>query len=93
MSKIWYPVIDYEKCIDCGSCLEKCPHGVYDKATTSPKVVLPEKCVQGCHGCGNLCPVGAIKYAGDDTGWTPLKGKVKSDCDCSGGNCGGGCCG
>lgn len=31
MSKTWYPVIDYEKCIECGACTEKCKHGVYNQ--------------------------------------------------------------
>ena len=28
MAKMWYPVIDYVKCIDCGACNEKCKHGI-----------------------------------------------------------------
>jgi len=52
----------------------------------SPIVKRPEACINHCHGCGNRCPVGAITYTGDDTGWTPKK-RVKttkeSDCGCS----------
>jgi NAD-dependent dihydropyrimidine dehydrogenase PreA subunit len=66
MSKSWYPVINYELCAQCGACVEKCSHGVYNKAKAPrPVVVFPEGCVQGCHGCGNLCPNGAIEYFGD----------------------------
>jgi len=31
MSERWYPVIDYEKCISCFSCVEFYPHDVYEK--------------------------------------------------------------
>ena len=30
-----------------------------------PKVVNTDGCIQGCKGCGNLCPSGAINYVGD----------------------------
>lgn len=36
MSKTWFPVISYEKCNECGACVEKCTHGVYEKGGTSP---------------------------------------------------------
>ena len=78
MAKIWYPVIDYSECRECGFCVKKCGHGVYDQAKApSPVVVHPESCVDHCHGCGNLCPQGAITYVGDDTGWTPPNGKLE----------------
>jgi NAD-dependent dihydropyrimidine dehydrogenase PreA subunit len=66
MSKTWYPVIDYVKCVECGTCVNFCTHGVYDKEKApTPVVVFPEGCVQGCHGCGKRCKVGAIEYVGD----------------------------
>lgn len=66
MSKTWYPVINYAKCIECGDCTDKCKHQVYDlQKAPRPVVVLPENCIQGCYGCGNLCPTKAIDYAGD----------------------------
>ena len=87
MSKTWYPVIDYEKCVECGSCTNKCKHGVYNQAKApTPVVVYPEGCVQGCHGCGNLCPAEAIAYVGDQN--------IKAaDCGCSCGDSHEGCCG
>lgn len=30
MAKTWYPVVDYVICSECGTCVTKCPHGVYD---------------------------------------------------------------
>ena len=68
MSKGWYPVIDYDKCVGCMVCNDMCKHGVYkpDEDTHKPKVVYGNGCVHGCHGCENKCPMGAIHYYGDD---------------------------
>lgn len=86
MSKNWYPVIDYSKCTECGACTGKCKHGVYDqKKAPAPLVVFPKGCIEGCHGCGALCPVNAITYFGDE--------KVSDDdcgCGCESG-CGCSC--
>ncbi|MDD4688894.1 MAG: DUF2703 domain-containing protein [Eubacteriales bacterium] len=83
MAKNWYPVIDYLTCIECGACVSKCPHNVYDKAKApSPVVRRPEDCIDHCHGCGNRCPVGAITYVGDDTGWTPPNGNQEPEEAC-----------
>lgn len=93
MFKKWYPVIDYDKCIECGTCVQKCSHGVYEKEKApTPVVIKPEKCIYRCHGCGNLCPVGAITYVGDNTGWIPPNGSDSDSVDCGCGcNCGGKC--
>ena len=65
------------------------PHGVYDaRKAPVPVVKNPDECVDRCHGCGNRCPVGAITYVGDDTGWTPPKGKQKADPDARPRGCG-----
>lgn len=86
MAKTWYPVIDYLTCAECGTCVAQCPHGVYNTAKApSPVVTNPEACIGHCHGCGNRCPVGAITYVGDDTGWTPPNGtkeSAESCCSC-----------
>lgn len=66
MSKGWYPVIDYEKCVGCMACNDMCSHGVYKLDGKNPKVVYGNSCIYGCHGCENKCPVGAIHYFGDD---------------------------
>ncbi len=66
MSKTWYPLINGELCTECGICVDKCTHGVYDKEKAPrPVVTYIEGCVQGCTGCGSLCPNGAITYFGD----------------------------
>jgi len=86
MAKTWYPVIDYLTCIECGACVSKCPHGVYEtEKAPSPVVKNPEACIDHCHGCGNRCPAGAITYVGDDTGWTPPNGGLKAGKNCCSG--------
>ena len=62
MAKKWYPVIDILTCQECGSCVAKCTHGVYDKSKAPvPVVVNPEGCIDHCHGCGTFL----IVCAGD----------------------------
>lgn len=39
MAKKWYPVIDYQKCTECGTCISKCPHEVYDTVRALSPVV------------------------------------------------------
>jgi len=81
MSVKWYPVIDYAKCEECGACVNKCTHGVYNKEKApSPVVVYPEGCIDGCHGCGSLCQQQAITYVGDT-----VKQEDGCGCGCSGG--------
>ena len=86
MAAKWYPVIDYSTCTACGTCVAKCTHGVYHtKKAPDPVVINPDGCVDHCHGCGNKCPVGAITYVGEDTGWTPPNGaplSAESGCCC-----------
>jgi NAD-dependent dihydropyrimidine dehydrogenase PreA subunit len=92
MSKKWYPVIDYTLCKECGNCTDMCMHGVYDKEKAPmPKVIFPDGCIEGCHGCGNICPSDAISYVGGKS--------TDNDCGCdcldtdSSKDNSGGCCG
>ncbi len=67
MSKNWYPIIDEENCVECGSCIAHCKNEVYDKENqTKPIVKNPDNCIENCHGCGNNCPVNAISYFGEN---------------------------
>ena len=66
MAKNWYPVIDILTCVECGTCVNFCPHSVYDKSKSPvPVVVYPDGCIDHCHGCQKKCPAGAIAYVGD----------------------------
>lgn len=55
------PVIDEEKCIKCGKCVDVCMVDVYfgSKEGELPKIMYPEEC---CHFncCVEECPVDAI---------------------------------
>ena len=47
MAKKWYPVIDILTCLECGTCVGKCTHGVYDKNKAPVPVVMnPDNCIQ-----------------------------------------------
>ena len=52
----WHPSVDYEKCINCGTCVEYCKLGVY---TTKEEEGEAKPVVTGCEG---QCPVGAISF-------------------------------
>ena len=62
----WYPTIDYEKCINCGKCVEYCTLGAYEfeekDGKKRPVVKNPYNCVVLCTGCESQCPVGAITH-------------------------------
>lgn len=43
MASRWYPVVDILSCIECGTCVNNCPHDVYDKSKTPvPHVTAPQ---------------------------------------------------
>ena len=84
MSKKWYPVVDVLSCIECGTCVNNCPHSVYDKSKTpSPIVINPDSCVEHCHHCGDNCPVGAITYVGNNIGWIRILKNTTPDWLCA----------
>lgn len=83
MAKHWYPVTDSAVCMECGTCVLNCPHGVYnEKKAPVPVVMAPDMCVDHRHRCGNRCLVGAITYVGDDIGWMPHDMPVHSKKRC-----------
>jgi len=54
------PVIDHEKCIMCGTCVEICPAQVFKKAEDRIVVEKPDECI-GCKSCEAQCPASCIK--------------------------------
>jgi NAD-dependent dihydropyrimidine dehydrogenase PreA subunit len=66
-SKIpWGPTIDFEKCINCGKCVDYCTLGVFEleekEGKTKSVVKNPNNCVVLCTGCEAQCPAGAITH-------------------------------
>jgi len=63
----WYPVIDAALYTECGKCMQRCPHGVFDAAQAPrPAVIRPGSCVRGCTECADVCPRTAIKLMDGD---------------------------
>lgn len=58
----WYPIIDYERCVQCGQCLNFCLFGVYSDADGEVVVANPDNCKPGCPACARVCPERAIIF-------------------------------
>lgn len=56
------PVIDYEKCTQCGQCADVCQMDVFfgSKDGEIPVVTYPEECWH-CSACVLECPTAAVK--------------------------------
>jgi len=67
----WYPIIDLERCINCGHCREFCIFGVYTLDGEGQVIAAePDNCKPGCPACARICPQSAIMFAlhPDDAG-------------------------
>jgi NAD-dependent dihydropyrimidine dehydrogenase PreA subunit len=63
----WFPVIDYDRCVNCKQCLNFCLFGVYGLSDEGRvEVQKPSGCKTNCPACARMCPRQAIifpKYA------------------------------
>jgi NAD-dependent dihydropyrimidine dehydrogenase PreA subunit len=59
----WFPIIDYNKCINCGQCLDFCLFGVYERNAEKKVIVTaPQNCKNNCPACARICPTVAIIF-------------------------------
>ncbi|MBE0535851.1 MAG: ferredoxin family protein [Phycisphaerae bacterium] len=59
----WFPVIDYDRCVDCKQCLNFCLFGVYGLSDEGRvEVVNPQGCKTNCPACARVCPERAIIF-------------------------------
>jgi NAD-dependent dihydropyrimidine dehydrogenase PreA subunit len=85
----WFPVIDYDRCVNCKQCLNFCLFGVYGlSAEGRVEVHKPEGCKTNCPACARMCPAKAIIFPkhgeppinGDETGTlSPAEEKATAD--------------
>jgi Pyruvate/2-oxoacid:ferredoxin oxidoreductase delta subunit len=59
----WFPVIDYDRCINCRQCMNFCLFGTYGlSAEGKVQVVKPSGCKTNCPACARMCPRQAIIF-------------------------------
>ena len=58
----WYPILDYERCVDCGKCHDFCLFGVYSIEDGKVKVAQPQNCKNNCPACSRVCPAEAVIF-------------------------------
>ena len=71
----WFPVIDYDRCINCKQCLNFCLFSTYTLSDDDIVTVTnPANCKTNCPACAKICPESAIifpKYTDE-----PINGAV-----------------
>lgn len=68
----WYPLLDSQKCVNCGKCHDFCLFGVYTMEQGEVCVANPTNCKNNCPACARVCPVGAVIFAKHDE--APING-------------------
>lgn len=59
----WFPVIDYDRCVNCKQCLNFCLFGVYQTSEDGKvEVANPSNCKTNCPACARVCPQAAIIF-------------------------------
>jgi ferredoxin len=66
----WHPIINYEKCVSCGKCVDFChvKSFGYEDINGKKKTIVQNlnACVVLCRGCEDICPVGAITHPSEE---------------------------
>jgi len=68
----WFPVIDYQRCVNCKQCLNFCLFGVYALSGDTVEVAKPQGCKTNCPACARVCPQRAIIFPKYDK--SPING-------------------
>ena len=69
----WFPVIDYDRCVNCKQCMNFCLFGVYaQNDQCSVEVQNPANCKTNCPACARICPEAAIIFPKYDQ--SPING-------------------
>jgi NAD-dependent dihydropyrimidine dehydrogenase PreA subunit len=87
--------LDSEHCINCGRCLEVCPHGVFGINADQVRIENRDGCME-CGACSSNCPAGAVTVrAGVGCAYAIVLGKLRGTKPCCGESDGQGsaCCG
>ena len=58
----WFPVLDKERCVECGKCHDFCLFGVYSIENKKVIVTQPQNCKNNCPACARMCPSRAIIF-------------------------------
>ena len=58
----WFPIIDRERCNNCGKCHDFCLFGVYSKESRKIVVKNPRNCKNNCPACARVCPQRAVIF-------------------------------
>ena len=61
-SDAWFPVIDKNRCTECGKCFDFCPFSVYDMVEGRVRVTHPHRCKNNCPAYARNCPSEAIIF-------------------------------
>ena len=61
------PVVEQEKCIQCGNCQTYCPEGTV-MLENGETVIFDYRYCKGCGVCANECPVDAIEMVREVVG-------------------------
>jgi NAD-dependent dihydropyrimidine dehydrogenase PreA subunit len=79
-------MLETEKCIGCGMCINVCPHNVFRLSEKKASITDKDKCME-CGACKKNCPVGAISVnAGVGCAAAIISGLISGsepECGCS----------
>lgn len=73
----WYPVIDKDRCTECGQCHDFCLFGVYEIEDGTVRVKQPQNCKNNCPACARICPSKAVIFP--KYGKSPVNGGLEDE--------------